>query len=264
MALENIQLGLNPAMDYGPMDTLARRAKAARQYRNLTQVAASELAGVKQSDISKIERGETERPQGLLALSRAYACDPDWLDTGDGLAPWEQENAGSDTKTPAVGRRSTLQPILAWEHLDDLPEGEFVLIPRLDVRLSAGGGREQVEIVFVEKQPQAFRADWIRKKHLKPKKLASMTADGDSMEDRIQHGDALVVDTSQTDIVDGKVYAIWYDGGERVKRLFRLPGGGLRIQSDNPRHPTIEVAPAATEHVRIIGRIVHVAGEGGL
>lgn len=84
------------------------------------------------------------------------------------------------------------------------------------------------------------------------------------MEERIQHGDALVVDTSQTDVMDGKVYALWYDGGERVKRLYRLPGGVLRIQSDNPKHPTIEVPASEMEHVRIIGRVVHVSGEGGL
>jgi phage repressor protein C with HTH and peptisase S24 domain/transcriptional regulator with XRE-family HTH domain len=164
-----------------------------------------------------------------------------------------------------VGRTANgMQPILAWEHEEDLPPGEYVMVPRLSVHLSAGGGKEQVEILFEELQPQAFRADWIRKKRLKPSKLASMSADGDSMEDRIHDQDALVVDTSQVEVVDGKVYALWYDGGERVKRLFRLPGGGLRIVSDNPKHPTIELDATHRGEVRIIGRVVHVAGEGGL
>ncbi|WP_420796372.1 S24 family peptidase [Alicycliphilus denitrificans] len=61
-----------------------------------------------------------------------------------------------------------------------------------------------------------------------------------------------------------QIYALWYDGGERVKRLYRLPGGVLRIQSDNTKYPEIEVQPSEMEHIRIIGRIVHVAGEGGL
>jgi hypothetical protein len=51
-----------------------------------------------------------------------------------------------------------MEPILAWEHPDDLPEGEFVMVPRLDVHLSAGGGREQVEIDLVKDNPQAFAA----------------------------------------------------------------------------------------------------------
>jgi phage repressor protein C with HTH and peptisase S24 domain len=161
-------------------------------------------------------------------------------------------------------RGSSLAPILAWEHESDLPAGEFIMVPRLRVFLSAGNGHDQVEIEFVKKQPQAFRADWIRQERLKPAKLASMSADGDSMEPGIFDGDSLVVDTSQDTVIDGKVFAIWYDGGERVKRLYRLPGGGLRIKSDNPLFETIEVKSDQVEHVRIIGRVVHRAGKGGL
>lgn len=73
-----------------------------------------------------------------------------------------------------------------------------------------------------------------------------------------------MVDTSQTTVIDGKVYALWYDGGERVKRLYRLPGGGLKIKSDNDTYPAIELSADTVELVRIIGRVVHVAGEGGL
>jgi phage repressor protein C with HTH and peptisase S24 domain len=160
--------------------------------------------------------------------------------------------------------RSTLTPILSWEHEDDLPEGEYVFIPRLDIHLSAGNGREQVEMDFVKKQPQAFRADWIRRKKLNPSKLACMKVDGDSMESLLYDGETVVIDTSQTMIKDGKVYALWYDGGERVKRLWKLPGGGLRIKSDNQEHPTIEVSPEHTDSVRILGRVVHKSGTGGL
>jgi phage repressor protein C with HTH and peptisase S24 domain len=157
-----------------------------------------------------------------------------------------------------------LEPILAWEHPEDLPEGEFVMVPRLDVHLSAGGGRDQVEIDLVKDNPQAFRSEWIRLMRLKPNKLAAMRASGESMEPTIHDGDSLLIDTSQTSVSDGKVYALWYDGGERVKRLFRLPGGGLRIKSDNPTHETIDLAPEYAGHVRVIGRVVHRSGVGGL
>lgn len=159
---------------------------------------------------------------------------------------------------------STLEPILAWDHPDDLPEGEFVMVPKLDIKLSAGNGHEQLEINLTRSTPLAFRASWVREKRLKPNKLAAMTATGNSMEPGIFDGDSLVVDTSQTEVLDGKVYALWYDGGERVKRLYRLPGGGLRIKSDNPDHPPIEVQPEKLEHVRILGRVVHRSGDGGL
>lgn len=162
---------------------------------------------------------------------------------------------------------SSMQPILAWEHEEELPPGEYVMVPRLDVHLSAGGGSgsSQVEIQFDEALPQAFRAEWIRDRRLKPKKLAAMSARGNSMEPTIHDGDSLLVDTSQVDVTDGKVYALWYEGGERVKRLYRMPGGGLRIRSDNTNeHPEIVLGPDYAGHVRIIGRVVHRSGTGGL
>lgn len=159
---------------------------------------------------------------------------------------------------------SSLTPILAWDHEEDLPQGEYVFIPRLDIHLSAGNGREQIEVEFVKKLPQAFRADWIRDKKLSPNKLASMKVDGASMEPLLFDNDTVVVDISQNTVKDGKVFALWYEGGERIKRLWKLPGGGLRIKSDNPEHETIDVLSANADSVRIIGRVVHKQGDGGL
>lgn len=211
-----------------------------------TQAALASASGVGQTTISRIMRSAVNPKTDILCkLAKAL---------------------GTDTAVFFTGSEAELNmcPILTWEHEDDLPEGEFALIRRLGVKLSAGNGHENVEIVMDEKQPQAFRADWIRKKGLKPVHLACMRADGLSMESRIQDGDVLVIDTSQKDVVDGKVFGLWYDGGARVKRLYRLPGGGLRIKSDNPEFMPIDLQPGQLEHVHIIGRVVHVAGEGGL
>ncbi|MET3494194.1 helix-turn-helix domain-containing protein [Variovorax boronicumulans] len=71
------------------METIAKRAKAARLHAGLTQKQAEALSGVKQGSISKIERGDTTRTMSLLALSRIYRADPNWMDTGDGPAPWD-------------------------------------------------------------------------------------------------------------------------------------------------------------------------------
>lgn len=66
------------------MESLAARARQARKAAGLTQKEAEAASGVSQSDISKIERGDTTRPAGLLGLARAYGVNPHWLDTGDG------------------------------------------------------------------------------------------------------------------------------------------------------------------------------------
>ncbi len=251
---------------------LGQRIKTGREMAGWDQAELSRRSGVAQPTLSALETRDSNRSQYADDLIRVLPADKvshEWVRSGKG-SPEPAQGFEVREGTPSYGPTrtwSTLQPILAWQHEEDLPEGEFVLVPRLDIHLSAGSGREQVEIEFAEKTPIAFRADWIRKKHLKPNKIAAMTADGESMEDRIHDGDLLAIDTSQVEVLDGKVYALWYDGGERVKRLYRIPGGGLRIHSDNPdknKHPDIVLKPQELEHVRIIGRVVHIAGEGGL
>ena len=249
------------------MVELSERFQAALKHAGSTVSAVAAATGLSYQALKKVYDGKTksQAAPNNRKIAEFLGVSSDWLSEGIGeMTPPAAGLAAAPQPAPADSPPPSMQPVLAWEHEDDLPAGEFVLIPRLNIKLSAGPGHEQVEIEFVDKQPQAFRADWIRKKQLKPKKLASMVADGDSMEDRIHRGDALVVDTSQTTVIDGKVYAIWYDGGERVKRLYRLPGGGLKIKSDNDTYPAIELSADTVELVRIIGRVVHVAGEGGL
>ena len=240
---------------------------------HLPVIEIKELLDVSYQAAKKIhDGGGISMATAMRAAQSMPTIEPLWLMTGVGpmhkpdfqvQEPAEQYSVALD----AVGlppAQPSLQPILAWEFPDDLPEGEFVMVPKLDIKLSAGNGHEQLEINLTRSTPLAFRASWVREKRLKPSKLAAMSATGNSMEPGIFDGDSLVVDTSQTEVLDGKVYALWYDGGERVKRLYRLPGGGLRIKSDNPDHPPIEVQPEKLEHVRILGRVVHRSGDGGL
>lgn len=231
-------------------DNIARLMSEHPHIKTQTDLAAA--TGIGQSTIGRIIRKESMPSADYLQrIARALETEIATL-LGSG-------------NTSLHGGMSNMRPVLTWEHKDDLPPGEFALVRRLAVKLSAGNGHEHVEVLLdSDRQPQAFRADWIRKMGLKPASLACMEATGPSMEPRIQHGDGLVVDLSQTEVQDGRVYALWYDGGERVKRLYRLPGGGLRITSDNPGFAPIDLLPHQLEHVRVIGRVVHVAGEGGL
>lgn len=160
-----------------------------------------------------------------------------------------------------------LQQIRSWEHEEDLPEGEYAMVPRLHVKLSAGPGSgvNQLTFDFDDGQLRAYSSEWIRSRHLKPNKLRVMKGSGRSMEPTIFDGDDLLINLAETEIIDGRVYALWYEGGERVKRLYRLPGGGLRIRSDNATDfPEIVLGPEYTGHVRIIGRVIDRSGPGGL
>lgn len=56
---------------------------------------------------------------------------------------------------------------------------------------------------------------------------------------------------------DGEIYAIDHGGMFRVKYLYRLPGGGLKLASENEEEHPAEVYSAnqVQEDIRVIGRI---------
>lgn len=239
-----------------------RLAWALERRQDATQADLARYVGVERASVSDWFTGATKSLDGknLTKAAAFLHVDAHWLATNEGS--WQVKEPTSNYG---------IAPILAWEHDHDLPPGDYIQIPSLEVQLSAGPGDEQrnlglqLQIDFLEAEPLAFRADWIRKMRLQPSKLAAMRVGGDSMENRLHDGDAVVIDTSQTEILDGKVYALWYDGGERVKRIYRRPGGGLVIHSDNEaKYPPMTLSAEECQHIRIIGRVVHVSGEGGL
>jgi len=117
-----MQAGVNAIMD-----TIAKRAAAARKFAEMTQKEAEAASGVRQSDISKIERGDTERPVGLLALARAYGVDPNWLDTGDGQMSAGQSRQPTNTE-PGPDVRG-LVPLISWVQAGNWSEAQDPLQP---------------------------------------------------------------------------------------------------------------------------------------
>ena len=66
------------------MESLASRTKARRKELGFTQAEVARSAGLKQSDISKIENGSIQKTTEMLGLARALRCNPQWLEDGRG------------------------------------------------------------------------------------------------------------------------------------------------------------------------------------
>jgi transcriptional regulator with XRE-family HTH domain len=267
------------------VNSIGERIAWAREERGITQAELARRAGVSQASIGGYESGLRKRPRELLSIARALEINPNWLETGEGR--WDEvprflgagvsaAHTASERLPIAFSRTGmrgppgyvAMEPIKAWEYDEVMPDGEYAMVPRLDVKLSGGHGHDgaqQLDFGFDDGELRAYSADWIRKRRLKPSKLRVLKATGRSMERTIFDGDDLLVDLGDTLIVDGAVYALWYEGSERVKRLFRIPGGGLRISSDNKdEFPEIVLGPEYLGHVYIIGRVIDRSGPGGL
>lgn len=78
-------------------------------------------------------------------------------------------------------------------------------------------------------------------------------AQGDSMSPEIMSGDALLVDTSQINIIDGVIYAFNYDGQPMCKRLQKI-GKEIKAISANPLYSSFVID--FTCQFNIVGRVV--------
>jgi phage repressor protein C with HTH and peptisase S24 domain len=81
---------------------------------------------------------------------------------------------------------------------------------------------------------------------------------GSSMADKIQDGSLIGVDRGKIHVIDGEIYALEHDGMLRVKYLYRLPGGGLRLRSHNASEYPDELFTAEQiqeQHIQVLGWI---------
>ena len=142
----------------------------------------------------------------------------------------------------------------AWDSETPLDEDEVEVPFFMEVELAAGiGGEYSLEI---QGPKLRFSKSTLRRCGVEASAAACVKVAGNSMEPRLFDGDVVGVDTLDKKIVDGNVYAINHDGMLRIKRLYRLPGGGLRINSFNSEeHPDEKYYDKEISNIAIVGRV---------
>jgi phage repressor protein C with HTH and peptisase S24 domain len=228
-------------------ETIGERIRRVRKELKLTQQEIAKSIGVSPTSVVFWERGETT-PKGsnLISLCKKLRVDPQWMQTGKG----EQINKEQ-------GNAQLLGNMQVWDSSTPLANDE-VSIPFLsDVRLSAGNG-----FVCDIEQDNGFRLRFakstLRRNNVSPENAVCVAVTGNSMEPVLPDGSTVGIDCGDKTLVDGKIFAINHNGDLFIKKLYKLPGGGLRIFSFNeteypPREYTKELA--IEQRITIIGRV---------
>lgn len=158
-------------------------------------------------------------------------------------------------------RRGTVRAL----HPEDPKPDDVVLVPESRIEFSAGPGHVATYELVEAHEPAAYRLSWFQRERINPEKVRRFRVSGDSQEPMLFDGDTILVNTDETTIMDGRLYAIRYGDELRVKYLFRRLDGTLILRSLNPRYPDEEVpAELANEHIAVIGRVRDKSGKGGL
>jgi len=122
---------------------------------------------------------------------------------------------------------------------------------RTEVELSCGTGTN-ANADFVS-DTIGLDINFIRSFGGNPKTVSVVFARGDSMADKIESGDALIVDESKTYINSGKVYAFVYDSELFCKQLNKTKGG-ITAVSFNKEYEPFEIDK--TKQFAVVGQVI--------
>jgi len=153
-------------------------------------------------------------------------------------------------------------------------ENKALAEPGSKPRPERGNGREYLDVVlYVEQQThksgrtcvceapeQKVRVSRriLEAVGVQPLDAICVAMSGNSMGDRIQDGSIIGVDRGRVQIIDGEMYALEHDGMLRIKHVYRLPGGGLRLRSHNDAEYPDEIFSAEQvhqQHLHVLGWI---------
>ncbi|TYO83753.1 helix-turn-helix transcriptional regulator [Pseudomonas sp. CK-NBRI-02] len=214
--------------------------------------------------------------QRVAEIARVLRADPEWLLWGNNTDATRREVNGDielvvrDRETVVLSENGdgvTLREMSAYDHPDLIPisswddetpvDDDEVEVPFLrEVELSAGSGRTVIE--ESSKAKLRFGKMTLRKHSVQFDQAVCVPVHGNSMEPVLPHGSTVAINKAATSVVDGKMYALSHAGHLRVKTLYRLPGGGIRLRSFNrEEHPDEEyTAEQMRENeISILGRV---------
>lgn len=141
--------------------------------------------------------------------------------------------------------------VVAAEQEDD----GFVQIPMVKLRLSAGITGFQAEPERRDGGTLGMRRAWLERHRYDPSHLIAIYVKGESMEPSLYAGDIVVINTLDTKLVDGAVYAFNYEGEAVVKRLAR-DAGQWWLTSDNVDQRKYHRKLCQGGECLVIGRVV--------
>lgn len=205
--------------------------------------------GVSKGTVSFWVNGKNgAKGKNLLALAKALRCSPEWLSDGTG-------SPDIDTVPKAESNAELLGDLSTWDDGDPLDEDDCEVPYYAEVEFAGGDGMS--EVVEVADRKLRFSRATLRAAGVDCASAAVARVKGRSMERLIMNGAAIGFDMSDTSIIDGEIYAFNHGGLLRVKYLYRLPLGAVRISSENCDEYPDETMSAETwrEESQMLGRV---------
>ena len=238
------------------MDTIertpfGRRLYEARETAGLSQKDVERAVGIGQSTLSEAEI-QGKRSGKVAELAALYGVEALWLAEGKG--PKHRPRYTSDLSATPLSAPQKLSRDGAIH-----PGEGRLAIRRALFKLSAGVSGYEVEYEDGESEPIFMGRRWFESHRYRPERLIAIKVSGRSMEPSLHDGDLVIVNTDDTALKDGEVFAANFEGELVIKRLKR-EAGNWYLSSDN--QDKIRFGDKlCNEGCGLIGRIVYKQSE---
>lgn len=223
------------------MTTFTERLNSALKQSGMSQHQLAEKVKISQPAIQKLLSGKSNTSRKIVEIANALNVDLLWLTKGVGKAKLTKNSANA----------TMIGAIDEWDSKTPLDEDEVEVPFYKDVRLSAGNGFAD-DIEDYNGYKLRLSRSTMRKYGIDKDCAVCLTVYGDSMEPVFRDGSTVGINQADTNIRDGKIYAINHDGLLRIKILERLPGNQVKIRSYNSDYDDETVS---LDDITILGRV---------
>jgi len=221
-------------------------AKARMKELDITQDQVAEQMGVTQGAVAHWLGGRREP-----SLEKVSAL-LDYL----GLPPMFPKNESSPPVARIVEANAEyIGDMAVWSDGDPVGDDECEVPYYAEVEFAGGDG--MTEVMEVADRTLRFSNATLRAAGVECENAAVARVRGNSMEKLILDGAAIGFDLADISIIDGEIYAFNHGGMLRVKYLYRLPGGAIRIRSENADEFPDEIMTSEQyrEEIKMLGRV---------
>lgn len=230
-----------------------RKENLLRLMKGRTKASCADKWETSASMLSQVTSKKSVRNLGDSLARRIEAAEglPNgWLDVLHSSAREESITNGS----AQINDDLVFHDLEVIDEESPLSPGEVELPCFREVEFSAGDGRTQV--VENGGHRMRFPLAKLAARNVSPENAACATATGTSMMPTIADGSPIAIDKGTRHIIDGKIYALDHGGMLRIKRLYKLPLGRVRLVSDNSdEYPEETHSLMGPDAPKIIGRV---------
>lgn len=222
--------------------SLKDRLKESRAKAKKTQADVAEAVKMSQPAYQALESGRNQKSAFIPLIAQYLGVDPLWLTTG--------------STSDSFNESDLMEPTIVTSELAN----QFVWIDVVEANFSCGTG-ESIEFHFDAINGKIpFPPSFLKDKNVTESSMKIIKAKGDSMADFIKDGDLVGINLSQTEIIDGEIYAVYLAGEGMIKQIFKEADGSLVLHSLNDKYRDKLVTEENGRNFKVIGRQIWRAG----